>query len=147
MLAAHERGDCVIATARSLEKIQDFPKTDKIRLMQLDVTEGFQTIQEKFDRAIKFFGRVDVLVNNAGMGYKAILEEAGYVSSHDSTASCARVKTSWALLARTSYGSSSMSTSLDLLTSRTRHSRTCVRGAAALWSSWIVGRAGHQRSR
>ncbi|KAI0716853.1 NAD-P-binding protein [Earliella scabrosa] len=75
--AALKRGDCVIATARSLEKIQDFPKTDKIRLMQLDVTEGFPTIQEKFDRATKFFGRVDVLVNNAGMGYKAILEEAG----------------------------------------------------------------------
>ena len=56
----------MIATARSLEKIQDFPKTDKIRLMQLDVTEGFQTIREKFDRAAKFFGRVDVLVNNVG---------------------------------------------------------------------------------
>ncbi|TFK93350.1 NAD-P-binding protein [Polyporus arcularius HHB13444] len=75
--AALKRGDCVIATARSLEKIEDFPKTDKIRLMQLDVTEGFASIQAKLHKAIGFFGRVDVVVNNAGTGVPSILEEGG----------------------------------------------------------------------
>lgn len=75
--AALKRGDCVIATARSLETIEDFPKTDKIRLMQLDVTEGFARIQAKLNRAISFFGRVDVVVNNAGAGVPSILEEGG----------------------------------------------------------------------
>ncbi|KAI0754392.1 NAD-P-binding protein [Daedaleopsis nitida] len=75
--AALTRGDCVIATTRNLENIQDFPKTEKIRLLQLDVTEGFPSIKAKFDQAVGHFGRIDVLVNNAGMGYKALLEEAG----------------------------------------------------------------------
>ncbi|KAI0760455.1 estradiol 17-beta-dehydrogenase [Fomes fomentarius] len=78
VLAALNCGDCVIATARSVEKIQDFPETDKVRVLELDVTEGFPSIQAKFNRALGFFGRIDVVVNNTGMGYKAILEEAGY---------------------------------------------------------------------
>lgn len=77
VLAALHRGDCVIATARSLDKIQDFPKSDNIRLMSLDVTEGFPSIKAKFDKAIDFYGRIDVVVNNAGRGYSAILEEGG----------------------------------------------------------------------
>lgn len=79
MLAAHERGDCVIATARSLEKIQDLPKSDKIRLMQLDVTEGFASLKTKLETAAAFFGRIDVVVNNAGGGMPCILEEGGCV--------------------------------------------------------------------
>ncbi|KAI0631280.1 NAD-P-binding protein [Trametes polyzona] len=74
---ALSRGDCVIATARTLAKIQDFPSSDKLRTMQLDVTEGFASIKAKIDEAVAYFGRIDVLVNNAGLGYKAILEEGG----------------------------------------------------------------------
>lgn len=83
VLIALNRGDCVIATARSLDKIQDFPASDKLRTMSLDVTEGFASIKAKIDEAVTFFGRIDVLVNNAGYGHKAILEEGGYV--HRST--------------------------------------------------------------
>ncbi|RPD69447.1 NAD-P-binding protein [Lentinus tigrinus ALCF2SS1-7] len=75
--AALKRGDCVVATARELEKIQDFPKTDKIRLLQLDVTDGLANIQAKLNKAISFFGRVDVVVNNAGAGVPCLLEEGG----------------------------------------------------------------------
>ncbi|KAL1948959.1 hypothetical protein VTO73DRAFT_10765 [Trametes versicolor] len=77
VLIALSRGDCVIATARSLDKIQDFPPSDKLRTMPLDVTEGFASIKAKIDEAVTFFGRIDVLVNNAGYGHKAILEEGG----------------------------------------------------------------------
>lgn len=79
VLIALSRGDCVIATARSLDKIQDFPASDKLRTMPLDVTEGFASIKAKIDEAVTFFGRIDVLVNNAGYGHKAILEEGGCV--------------------------------------------------------------------
>ncbi|KAI0355905.1 NAD-P-binding protein [Trametes cingulata] len=75
--AALNRGDSVIATARSLDKMQDLEPTDKLRIMQLDVTEGFPSIKAKVDEAAEYFGRIDVVVNNAGFGYKAILEEGG----------------------------------------------------------------------
>lgn len=75
--AALNRGDCVVATARTLERIQDFPRTDKIRLLQLDVTDGFASIKAKVDSAVGFFGHVDVVVNNAGTGIPCLLEEGG----------------------------------------------------------------------
>ncbi|KZV71058.1 NAD(P)-binding protein [Peniophora sp. CONT] len=63
------RGDCVIATARTPSKfdglLQGAP-TDRIHTMALDVTAPFETIQQSMEAAVKRFGRVDVLVNNAG---------------------------------------------------------------------------------
>ena len=77
--SAVARGDLVIATARSLEKIQDFEHIETVRTLQLDVTEGLSSIKAKVDQAAGYFGRIDVLVNNAGQGFKTILEEGGYV--------------------------------------------------------------------
>ncbi|KAI0676307.1 NAD-P-binding protein [Trametes maxima] len=78
VLAALKRGDSVVATARSIEKIEGYPQTDRLRALQLDVTEGYPSIKAKVEEAIRtYFGRIDVVVNNAGTGYKAILEEAG----------------------------------------------------------------------
>ena len=79
-----ERGDKVIASARSLDKIQDLPRTENIRIQQLDVTDGAEAIQQKIDEAVTFFGRIDVLVNNAGSGVYSILEEGGWVSLYRS---------------------------------------------------------------
>ena len=45
--------------------------------MQLDVTADFKTIQAKAHEAISLWGRVDVLVNNAGAGMLGISEEIG----------------------------------------------------------------------
>ncbi|KAL7277194.1 NAD-P-binding protein [Trametes coccinea BRFM310] len=75
--AAAKRGDYVIATARSLDRISDFPYGDRVRTLRLDVTSGFGNIKAKVDEAVTYFGRIDVLVNNAGITVKSLLEEGG----------------------------------------------------------------------
>ncbi|KAJ7595443.1 hypothetical protein C8J56DRAFT_922318 [Mycena floridula] len=74
-----KRGDRIIATARSLDKLhQTFPSThDNLRLLQLDVTAGFEAIKQIMDDAIAIWGVLDVLVNNAGIGVLGLLEESG----------------------------------------------------------------------
>lgn len=63
----------VIATMRrpddSLEK--EFPK--QVKVVRLDVTEP-QTIRSAIDEGIKQFGKIDVVVNNAGYGFGAVFE-------------------------------------------------------------------------
>lgn len=81
-LALLERGDLVIATARRLESIQDFPKTDNIRLLQLDVDWETDQIKTAVDQAVTFWGRIDVLCNNAGSGLAGLSEELGLVSDN-----------------------------------------------------------------
>jgi len=74
---ALERGDQVIATARNISYLEDLPKSDNLRTMQLDVVEGLESIKRKVKEANLYFGRIDVLVNNAGIGSKAFIEEGG----------------------------------------------------------------------
>ena len=70
------RGDNAVVTARDVSKLQDltteFPTT--ALALALDVTEQTQVdtaVQQAEDR----FGAVDVLVNKAGYGYRAAIEE------------------------------------------------------------------------
>ncbi|KDQ60349.1 hypothetical protein JAAARDRAFT_32738 [Jaapia argillacea MUCL 33604] len=85
--SALSRGDRVIASARSLDKIpKEFSKLNgqqnpHFHLIQLDVTECEETIQQKVNEAISVWGRVDVLVNNAGFALFSLLEEAGAVGA------------------------------------------------------------------
>lgn len=72
------RGDCVIATARILSKIEHLAKSENIRLLELDIISGEQAIKSVIAKAVEFWGRIDVLVNNAGNGAKGIVEESGY---------------------------------------------------------------------
>ncbi|KAH8831059.1 NAD-P-binding protein [Flagelloscypha sp. PMI_526] len=77
---ALSRGDKVIATARSLEKLRavkfESASKENLHLVQLDVTEGSTTVREKIENAVKeSWGKVSVLVNNAGSGSPAIAEE------------------------------------------------------------------------
>ncbi|KAJ7485607.1 hypothetical protein FB451DRAFT_1337707 [Mycena latifolia] len=72
------KGDRVIATSRSLEPIQNLEGTsDNLRLLQLDVTAGEEIIRCKVADAVAAWGRIDVLVNNAGSCYPGLLEEGG----------------------------------------------------------------------
>lgn len=71
-----ERGYRVVATAREGAKVRDlvagYPDTGLA--LALDVTAPHQ-ITASVEAAVKKFGRIDVLVNNAGYGYLAAVEE------------------------------------------------------------------------
>lgn len=73
------RGDRVVATARSVEKIKHFEANPNCKTLQLDVTDSFENIQKVAEKAVALWGRVDVVVNNAGVGSPGISEEAGWV--------------------------------------------------------------------
>jgi NAD(P)-dependent dehydrogenase (short-subunit alcohol dehydrogenase family) len=75
--AALKRGDKVTATARKLEDIADFKERfgDAVLPMALDVTDSKQ-VHGVVQQAYEHFGRLDVLVNNAGTSLFAAVEEA-----------------------------------------------------------------------
>jgi NAD(P)-dependent dehydrogenase (short-subunit alcohol dehydrogenase family) len=72
--AALERGDRVVATARRPAAIEGFDEGERIALVQLDVTDTEQR-QAVVEAAIDRFGRIDVLVNNAGRTQVGAVEE------------------------------------------------------------------------
>jgi NAD(P)-dependent dehydrogenase (short-subunit alcohol dehydrogenase family) len=66
--AALEAGDRVVATARNVEKLRSAigqPASDRLAFVPLDVTSE-QQAQKAIAAAVETFGRIDVLVNNAG---------------------------------------------------------------------------------
>ncbi len=74
--AALEAGHSVVVTARRVESIADFADEfgDRVVTVALDVTDKEQ-IATAVRTATDAFGGIDVLVNNAGNGYLAAIEE------------------------------------------------------------------------
>ena len=70
------RGDKVIATGRGAEQRLAHLKSDNIAVLDLDVTASKSDIDEQISKAVTLHGRIDVLVNNAGMSSTSPLEEA-----------------------------------------------------------------------
>ena len=71
----HQKGWNVIATMRSPEKETELSKLDGLLLLALDVTDT-KTIDAAIRTGLDRFGRIDVLVNNAGHGSIGALESA-----------------------------------------------------------------------
>jgi len=75
-IAALERGDHVAATARSLSSLEDLAAKygDALLPIQLDVTDRdavFAAVRQAHSK----FGRLDIVVNNAGYGQFGFVEE------------------------------------------------------------------------
>ena len=70
------RGWRAVVTARSRSRVDDLVKgaDDKALALALDVTDGAQ-VASAVEAAHERFGRIDVLVNNAGYGYQSTIEE------------------------------------------------------------------------
>ncbi|MFQ6397733.1 SDR family NAD(P)-dependent oxidoreductase [Nocardia sp. KC 131] len=75
--AALENGDTVAATARRPEQLADLVVEfgDRILPLRLDVTDA-AAVQETLEEARRVFGRIDVIVNNAGYANVAPIETA-----------------------------------------------------------------------
>jgi NAD(P)-dependent dehydrogenase (short-subunit alcohol dehydrogenase family) len=83
-IAALERGDSVAATARDLSTLDDLAAKygDRLLPLRLDVTDrdaAFASVA----RAHEQFGRLDVVVNNAGYGQFGMVEELSEADARD----------------------------------------------------------------
>jgi NAD(P)-dependent dehydrogenase (short-subunit alcohol dehydrogenase family) len=75
--AVLEHGDRLVATARHPEQLSDLVNRygDQVRAVMLDVTNAEQA-RTAVAASVDVFGRLDVVVNNAGYGYAAAIEDA-----------------------------------------------------------------------
>ena len=75
--AVLKSGDQAIVTARNIARIEDFAVDypDMCLALSLDLTDTM-SMERAVASAIERFGRIDVLVNNAGYGYRAAIEES-----------------------------------------------------------------------
>lgn len=73
-IEALSRSEKVIATSRA----RSMAKTDELKIrgaevLELDVTAPLETLREIAEKAMSIYGRVDVLVNNAGMSIPCLM--------------------------------------------------------------------------
>lgn len=74
--AVLQKGENAVVTARDKSRVKDFEERypSKALAVTLDM-ERPETIAQAVEQAQERFGSVDVLINNAGHGYRAALEE------------------------------------------------------------------------
>lgn len=75
-MAALQNGDMVAVTARNTDDIKDIAgQNDNAIAVALDVTKSAE-ITNAINATMEKWGRIDVLVNNAGIGYFGAVEES-----------------------------------------------------------------------
>lgn len=74
--AVLENGDRAVVTARNIDSVQDIMNSypGLALALTLDITKK-DSIHLAVQSAISVFGKIDVLVNNAGYGYRSSVEE------------------------------------------------------------------------
>jgi NADP-dependent 3-hydroxy acid dehydrogenase YdfG len=79
---ALERGDAVVATARDPRRLRaEFGSEERLLAVRLDITDE-QAAHEAVAAGLERFGRIDVLVNNAGRALIGAVEEASAAEVH-----------------------------------------------------------------
>ena len=73
-LKFHREGWNVVATMRSPEKEKELTQLENLLVTRLDVGDQ-NSINESINKSVEKFGNIDVLVNNAGYGGHAFLEQ------------------------------------------------------------------------
>ena len=75
--AALHRGDKVVATARNVNSIADFKERygTRVLTLPLDITKSSQ-VEEAVKTAHAYFGKLDIVINNAGYSLVGTVEEA-----------------------------------------------------------------------
>nr|WP_306436944.1 SDR family NAD(P)-dependent oxidoreductase [Rhodococcus sp. 06-235-1A] len=81
---ASERGDQVAATARNVASLADLIETygDLVHPIELGVTDR-TAVGAAIADVHKRFGRIDVVVNNAGYGFNGAVEETSQQQLRD----------------------------------------------------------------
>ena len=70
----YDKGWNVIATMRDPSKENDLKESNRMKILSLDVTDDTENIRKKVEEGINAFGKVDVLLNNAGYAVAGIFE-------------------------------------------------------------------------
>ena len=71
----HNKGWNVVATMRSPEKEEELHSLENVLVLRLDVTDT-DSIGKSVNQAIEKFGKIDVVVNNAGYAVAGVFESA-----------------------------------------------------------------------